>query len=107
MAKRKNRIVHEADLATRTDTVLKPWGVVDDWQLIMWLMAVSAFYYQLRISIDAASELERNMYERLRKAMLSHIDLANQLRAFPKVPPELQKEALQQTLVTLESIAGT
>lgn len=107
MAKRRKRIVHEADLSNRTDTVSGAWGIVDDWQLIMWLLAVAAFYYQLRMSANAASVVESTMYERLRKAMLSHVDFGNQLLAFPKVPPELQREALQKTVITLEAIAAT
>ena len=104
MAKRRKRIVHEADLSKPTDTVSEAWTIVDDWQLIMWLMAVRAFYYQLRISVNAASAVERAMCERLRKAMQSHVDFGNQLRTFPKVSPELRREALQKTAVTLETI---
>jgi hypothetical protein len=85
MAKRRKRIVHEADLSKPTDTVSEVWTIVDDWQLIMWLMAVRGFYYQLRISVNAASAVERAMCERLRKAMQSHVDFGNQLRAFPEV----------------------
>ncbi len=51
MAKRRKRIVHEADLLNRTDTVSKTWNLTDDWQLIMWLLAVMAFYYQMRIPL--------------------------------------------------------
>jgi hypothetical protein len=47
------------------------------------------------------------MYERIRKAMLDHVDFGNQLVAFPKLPLELQKEALQKALVTLETIIST
>ena len=107
MAKRRKRIVHEADLSNRTDTVSEAWEVVDDWQLIMWLMAVAAFYYQLRMSVNVASVVEVTMYERLRKAMLSHVDFGNHLLAFPKVPPELRRNALQKTVITLETIAAT
>jgi hypothetical protein len=107
MAKRRKQIVHEADLSKTTDTVSEPWGIADQWQLIMWLMAVPAFYYQLRISINAASEIDRSRYERFRTAMLSHIGFANQLLGFPEMPLELRKEGLEQILDTLESIAGT
>jgi len=86
---------------------LKHGGVADDWQLIMWFMTVEAFYYQLRISVNAASVIERTRFERLGKAMRSHVDFGNQLLAFPKVPPELQREALQKFVVTLKSIVAT
>ena len=107
MAKRRKRIVHEADFSGRTDVVSEAWGVADDWQLIMWFMTVEAFYYQLRISVNAASVIERTRFERLGKAMRSHVDFGNQLLAFPKVPPELQREALQKFVVTLKSIVAT
>lgn len=107
MAKRRNRIVHNADLSNRTDTVSEVWGIVDDWQLIMWLMAVPTFYYQLRMSLNAASVVESTSYERLRKAMLGHVDFGNQLVALPKVPPNARIEALQKVVATCETIAAT
>lgn len=107
MAKRRNRIVHNADLSNRTDTVSSSWGIVDDWQLIMWLMAVPAFYYQLRVSLSATSVVESTSYERLRKSMLSHVDFGNQLVALPKVPPDLRIEALQKVVASCETIAAT
>lgn len=58
MAKRRHRIVHNADLKNRTDTVSEIWGVVDEWQLIMWLLAVMAFYYQLRTAVNGGSVAE-------------------------------------------------
>jgi hypothetical protein len=107
MMKRRHRIVHEADLSEPTHTASEAWGIADEWQLIMWLMAVPAFYYQLRMSLSAASVAESGKYERLRKAMLSHVDFANQLVAFPNVPPEKQIDALMKITVLLESIAAT
>jgi hypothetical protein len=103
MAKRRRRIVHEADLLHGDS---HEWSVADDWQLIMWLLAVPAFYYQLRISLRAADTVEQTMYGRLRTAMTSHVIFGKQLLAFPTVPPELRLQALQETLVTLESISS-
>ncbi len=54
MAKRRKEIVHDADLGG--DNEPHGWSIADDWQLIMWLMAVPAFYYQLRISLGLANE---------------------------------------------------
>jgi hypothetical protein len=104
MAKRRKRIVHDADLSNRTNMVSEAWGFADDWQLIMWLMAVPAFYYQLCISIKVANEIEAIMYERYRKAMLSHVDFGNHLLSFPKVPPELRMDALKKAGIILETI---
>jgi hypothetical protein len=104
MAKRRHRIVHEADLLHD-----KPheWSIADDWQLIMWLLAVPAFYYQLRISLYAANTAERAMYEKLRAAMATHVAFGKQLLAFPAVPPELRLQALQKIGVTLDTIVST
>jgi len=107
LAKRRKQIVHEADLPQRTATVAEAWGVVDDWQLPMWLMAVAAFYYQMRISTKVASLAEQRIYRKHKQAMASHVEFANQLLAFPKVLPELQVEALQKIVVTLRGIAAT
>lgn len=107
MAKRRKRIVHEADLTNRTDVVSEKWGLVDDWQLIMWLMAVAAFYYQLRMAAKVASVVEMTMYERLGKAMQDHVEFGKQLLSFPNVPPELRVDALQKTIVILQTIAST
>jgi hypothetical protein len=108
MAKRRKHIVHQADLSAHTAVVSEVWGVADDWQLIMWLMAVPAFYYQLRMSTGAATVVERAMYGRLRAAMLIHVDFGKQLLALPTVPPELhiRLEALRKIVVTLDSITA-
>jgi hypothetical protein len=104
MAKRRHRIVHEADLLHDEP---QEWSIVDDWQLTMWLLAVPAFYYQLRISLGTANAVERAMYEKLRTAMASHVAFGKQLVAFPEVSPELRLQALQEIGVTLTSIIST
>jgi hypothetical protein len=39
MAKRRTRIVHDADLSNRSATICDPWKAADEWQLGMWFMA--------------------------------------------------------------------
>lgn len=107
MAKRRKRIVHEADFLDRNDTMPKKWDIVDDWQLIMWLMAVPAFYYQLRITTKEASEIEIAKHERINKAMQSHVDFGKQLLSFSSVPHELRLNAIQEMINTLETITST
>jgi len=107
MAKRRNQIVHHADLSKPTDTASQMWGITDEWVLMMWLMAVPAFYYRLRMSVNDGDGVEGEKYEGLRKAMLSHIDFGNQLVAFAKVPPELQRKGLERILDTLNNITST
>jgi hypothetical protein len=104
MAKRRKRIVHEADLVH--DRPLE-WGIADDWQLIMWLLAVPAFYYQFRISLGLASAVEREMSKRLRTAMASHVAFGKHLLALPSVPRDLRVQALREVVATLEGIVAT
>lgn len=52
--------MHEADLVEKTDTTSGPWTVADDWQLIMWLLAVSAFRSMLGMSIDHEDQVARD-----------------------------------------------
>jgi hypothetical protein len=104
MAKRRKRIVHDADLS---HGVVHTWTVADDWQLTMWMLAVPAFYYRLRMSLQAASAVERAMHERLRTAMASHVNFGKQLLALPLVSPELQVQAYLELVPTLEGIVAT
>lgn len=104
MAKRRNRIVHDADLLHGESD---DWSIVGDWQLIMWLLAVPTFYYQLRISLDAANAIERAMHDRLRAAMASHVAFGKQLLAVPDASPEQQQEAFKEIVVTINSIVST
>jgi hypothetical protein len=104
MAKRRHRIVHEADLSSSEPS---DWSIVDDWQLIMWLLAVPTFYYQLRISLGAANNVERAKHERLRTAIARHVAFGNQLLAFPTVPQEMKLQAFQEIGVALKTILST
>ena len=73
----------------------------------MWLLAVPAFYYQLRMPLNVANDVEHTMYERFRTSMLSHVKFGKHLLAFPTVPPDLRMQALQEFRVMLEGIVTT
>jgi hypothetical protein len=96
--------MHEADLLRDEP---HEWGIADDWQLVMWLLAVPAFYYQLRLSLGAANTVEQAKYSNLRTAMSSYVAYGKQLLAFPDVPPERRLQAMQETLDTLKTIVAT
>ena len=106
LAKRRKRIVHDADFSTPNETVMEKWSIVDHWQLIIWNLAVLAFYYQLLVSTDSANEAERKMLEQVGTAMKGHVEFGKQLLAFPDTPPELWFEALQKMVDTLTAIIG-
>lgn len=104
MAKRRTRIVHEADLPTRQTTVEEPWRIADTWQLIMWLMAVPAFYYRLRESVGVADAVERKMLERLHGAMQHHVAFANRLLEVVSLEGPERPAALQEALTVWTTI---
>jgi hypothetical protein len=104
MAKRRKRIVHEADLLSG-DTYR--WSMVDDWQLIMWLLAVPAFYYQLRISLGFANSVEAAMCKSLRAAMQDLGTYGKQLVAVAAMPSERTLHGLQEAVGTLKGIVST
>jgi hypothetical protein len=97
MAKKRNRIVHEADLASSSSssTIAEAWGVADLWQLIQWNLAVIAFYYQMLIVLTEPRQVFIERYNDARKAMDENVKFGNQLVSFPKGPLELQLKALE------------
>jgi len=103
MAKRRTRIVHDADLL---DGTVHLWTVADDWQLVMWLLAVPAFYNRLLISLEVASRVERAKYTRLQAAMASYVEYGKQLLALPKLSPDAQVQAFLGLAPTLEGIVA-
>ncbi len=107
LAKRRQRIVHDADLPLNGATAVDIWGVVDDWQLIMWLLAVPAFFYELCMTLNPTDAEARIMYERHRVAMEQHHGFANQLIAIPCVRDTEMLEAWRRLSTTLEGIVTT
>lgn len=104
MAKRRNRIVHEADLASRTSTIVEPWGMADTWQLLQWNLAVVGFFYRIIIVLTGPHQGIEERYKNTLRAMHTHIRYANQLMNFPKGSLELQKKALEEMSESLSSI---
>jgi hypothetical protein len=103
MARRRNRIVHEADLAS-SSTVIEPWSIVDTWQIVQWNLAVVPFYYQMLILLTKPHPVFVEKYNNARKAMDENIKFAKQLMHFPKTPSELQLKALSDMKDGLSSV---
>jgi hypothetical protein len=76
MMKRRHRIVHGADLLIPKDGAISPWTIADYFHLVLWNLAVLAFYSLLRVSLDPADELQSWYFARRTKA----IELARQTR---------------------------
>jgi len=96
MAKRRHRIVHEADLASKSDTALQGWGIADEWQLIMWVTAVPTFYWLLRSQLEPDNEAFRATYRKFRQGMDSVITFGQKLIIFGRAPRHL-RSLLQRT----------
>jgi len=96
MAKRRHRIVHDADLPTPAATRSEEWSIADEWQLIMWLIVVPAFYYKMRIALRVASDDDRKRLDRHQAAIRAHVELGKQIVDLSKLPPEAHLRALQE-----------
>lgn len=98
MMQRRHRIVHDADLPSPKDSVSGPWTIEDSLNLSLWLLAVSIFCGQLRLSVDPADEVQRwfvasriKAIEFAREVRTEIIALLNQ--------PQPEKEALRLDLL--------
>jgi hypothetical protein len=106
MAKRRNRIVHEADFSQKTAIASEAWTIADDWQLIMWLLAVPAFHSLLCTSIDPENQVAREKYWKLRKAMDGFVNFGKQLVTFSQTTQEINLQLeLSRLLATLKKVS--
>jgi hypothetical protein len=94
MARRRNRIVHETDLPSKSTTI-EPWGVVDVWSLTQWNLTVLAFHFKLMEVLTIQHDVFSRRYDGARKAMDENIEYAKLLMNFPKVNLADQRAALQ------------
>jgi hypothetical protein len=69
--------VHDADLPTPTATLAEEWSITDEWQLVMWLMVVPAFYYKMRIALGVASADDRARLDRHETAIGAHVEFGH------------------------------
>jgi len=106
MAKRRKRIVHEADLPKRSDSAPEPWGVADHWQLIMWLTVILTFHSRLCVSLDPADQIEQVRYSKLKEAMDGIVHFGKQLLGFPTVSPEMRTKTLEDVLEILNRVSS-
>ncbi len=101
LSRRRNRVAHVGGASIPANE----WGIADDWQIIMWLIAVGTFYCRMRMSLNIPTTTEEEQYARNVKAMRIHIELGKQMLAFPKVNPEGHIKALLAMKSTLDSTA--
>ena len=104
MTKRRNRIVHDADLASKSSTIVEPWSVADLWQILHWNLAVLAFYYQMLIVLTEPHHVFIEKYNNARKAMDESIKFAHQLMSFPEGSLEFKQKTLENMSESLRSM---
>jgi hypothetical protein len=105
LAIRRKRIVHNADLPTPAATISEPWQLVDTWQLIMWLLAVSAFYYQLCVSIENDTVVEKKAFQNHMDAMHEWHNVAKAFIRFPGVLSDQRLNAIKEIADMVKKVA--
>jgi hypothetical protein len=81
-AKRRHRIVHEADLDDGAEDVAQ-WMVVDTWLLMQWLITIVAFQYKFLAVVTQPTALYTTRYQLARKALDQNVALGHALSAIP------------------------
>jgi hypothetical protein len=94
MAKRRNQIVHHADIQEAQDKVVTPWKFADNWQLIHWHLTVVAFSHRLRRATGSIGMVEERAIQNAEKALIKNLEFANAVITLGRVPPEQYKEEL-------------
>ena len=107
MAKRRNRIVHYADLPEGNIELIKPWDFVDEWQMIQWNITVVTFFYRLLKATGPINVVEQRMLENNENALVQNVELARAFLEFPKLPPEQLRDGLIKLGERLQKMSDT
>lgn len=94
MAKRRNRIVHYADLPEANGERVKPWDFVDEWLMLQWNITVVTFYYRLLKATGPINAVEQRMLENNESALVQNVELAHAFIEFPNLSPEQLRDGL-------------
>jgi len=73
-----------------------PGELVDEWQLIHWHLAASAFYHRLRRATGPTNLVEDRASHNVESALLQNIEFARALIAFSSLPSEQRLEGLKK-----------
>jgi hypothetical protein len=93
-AKRRNQIVHYADLDEKAHEAVKPWDLSDSWLLVCWHLAVSTLYYRLRQSTGPIDIVEERASQNMEKAFLQLFEIGRSFGELKGHSPEQQREKL-------------
>jgi hypothetical protein len=81
MARRRHRVVHEADLPTKVSLEPAIWQIQDEWQLLTWATVVPAFYSLLLSELYPVEAIFGEIYRKLRQAIDEIVSLGHALSA--------------------------
>jgi len=104
MMTRRHRIVHEADLTSPGDRVSVPWTFVDDMDLTVWMLAVIAFYLQLRVSLEPTEEVQQWFRARLTRGITLARETRAEILALGRAPTEVAVNVLQKAVAGLSDV---
>jgi hypothetical protein len=80
---------------------------VDEWQLIHWHLAVTAFYYRLRRATGPIGIVEERASQNVEGALVQNVEFARALIAFPQLLPEKRQEGAAKLEEFLNKILQT
>jgi hypothetical protein len=103
LTRRRNRIVHNADLKADAKNV-EPWDIPDVWQLLQWNLMAIAFHYQMLIIFTRPERAIIERYDNARLVMDENVKFGNQLVNFPQGSLDSQKEAILNIAASLGKI---
>jgi hypothetical protein len=103
LAKRRHRLSHHADIVEGTLEVV--WDIADEWQMVMWMLAVQSFYYRLcvEMKVGDVEELRENVL-RMDEAMNQHVGYGKLMVAAGNGPPSEFVEKLTEIGVACNRI---
>jgi hypothetical protein len=104
LAKRRHQILHHADLQDTQHDNANPWELADDWKLIHWHLAVSAFHYRLRKATGPSGMVEERASQNVEEALVRNVEFARAMIAFGNSPSEQLKEELAKMLNALNKL---
>jgi hypothetical protein len=107
LTNRRHRIVHRADLNDGQNDSASAWEFIDDWQLVQWHLAVSAFYRRIRKATGPTNIVEERASQNIESALKKNVEVAHSALKFAKMPPEKRLDGLRALEEALRDVQDT
>jgi hypothetical protein len=107
MAKRRNDIVHHADMRQETARDVRDWGFADTWQLILWVFVVKTFHYQLRVLQDPTSPALRFLLEQNKSLVAQWYEFGKRFVEVMPADQERRKAAIPEFYAFFQKMLDT